>query len=68
MGSYGIGPTRLLATLVEVLSDDKGMIWPKEASPFQVHLYSQFILLLFKDSFVNICVKFYLFNIHTYIH
>lgn len=38
MGSYGIGPTRLLGTLVEVLSDEKGMIWPKEVAPFQVHL------------------------------
>lgn len=38
MGSYGIGPTRLLGTLVEVLSDDKGMVWPKEVSPFAVHL------------------------------
>ncbi|TSC70944.1 MAG: prolyl-tRNA synthetase [Parcubacteria group bacterium Gr01-1014_46] len=38
MGSYGIGPTRLMGTLVEVLSDEKGIIWPKEVSPFQVHL------------------------------
>ncbi len=38
MGSYGIGPTRILGTMVETLSDDKGMIWPKEVSPFAVHL------------------------------
>lgn len=38
MGSYGIGPTRLLGTIVETLSDEKGMIWPKEIAPFQVHL------------------------------
>ena len=38
MGSYGIGPTRLLGTMVETLSDDKGMIWPKEIAPFSVHL------------------------------
>ncbi len=38
MGSYGIGPTRLLGTIVETLSDDKGMIWPKEVAPFKVHL------------------------------
>ena len=37
-GSYGIGPTRLLGTIVETLSDDKGMIWPKEVAPFKVHL------------------------------
>ncbi len=40
MGSYGIGVTRLLGTIVEVLSDDKGIIWPKEVSPFHVHLIS----------------------------
>lgn len=40
MGGYGIGVTRLMGTIVEVLSDDKGMIWPKEIAPFQVHLIS----------------------------
>lgn len=38
MGSYGIGPGRLMGTIVEVLSDDKGIIWPDEVSPFKVHL------------------------------
>lgn len=38
MGSYGIGPTRLLGTIIETLSDEKGMVWPKEVAPFQVHL------------------------------
>jgi len=38
MGSYGIGPTRLMGALVEILSDDKGIVWPKEVAPFQVHL------------------------------
>jgi prolyl-tRNA synthetase len=36
--SYGIGVTRLLGTLVEVNHDEKGIIWPKIASPFQAHL------------------------------
>ena len=40
MGSYGIGPTRLMGTVVEVLGDDKGIIWPKDVSPFHVHLIS----------------------------
>lgn len=40
MGSYGIGPSRLMGTIVEVLSDEKGIIWPKEVSPFHVHLVS----------------------------
>ncbi|MFZ2763894.1 MAG: aminoacyl--tRNA ligase-related protein [Minisyncoccia bacterium] len=38
MGGYGIGVTRLMGTVVEVLSDDKGIVWPKEIAPFQVHL------------------------------
>ncbi len=38
MGSYGIGPTRLMGTIVEVLSDDKGIVWPENIAPFQVHL------------------------------
>ena len=38
MGSYGMSPTRLLGTIVEVLSDEKGLIWPESISPFQIHL------------------------------
>ncbi len=38
MGCYGIGLSRLLGTVVEVLSDDKGIIWPESIAPFAVHL------------------------------
>lgn len=38
MGSYGIGLGRLLGTIVEVLSDDVGIIWPLSVAPFTVHL------------------------------
>lgn len=38
LGSYGIGITRLMGVIAEVFSDDKGMVWPKEVSPFAVHL------------------------------
>lgn len=37
-GSYGIGPTRVMGTWVEVSHDEKGIIWSKEISPFAVHL------------------------------
>lgn len=40
MGSYGIGPSRLMGVLVEVFADEKGIVWPKEVSPYQVHLVS----------------------------
>ncbi len=38
MGSYGIGPARLMGTIVEVLSDEKGIVWPEEVAPFSAHL------------------------------
>jgi prolyl-tRNA synthetase len=38
MGSYGIGLGRLMGTIAEALSDDKGLIWPMSISPFHVHL------------------------------
>ncbi|MFA5936756.1 MAG: aminoacyl--tRNA ligase-related protein [Candidatus Paceibacterota bacterium] len=38
MGSYGLGLTRLMGAVVEVLSDDKGIIWPESIAPFQIHL------------------------------
>jgi prolyl-tRNA synthetase len=38
MGSYGIGLGRLMGTVAEVLSDENGLVWPKEIAPFQAHL------------------------------
>lgn len=38
MGSYGIGIGRIMGTVVEVLSDGKGIIWPLSIAPFKVHL------------------------------
>ena len=38
LGSYGIGLTRLIGAIVEVLHDEKGIIWPKSVAPYQVHL------------------------------
>jgi len=36
MGSYGIGPTRLLPALIEVFADDAGIRWPEAVAPFTV--------------------------------
>ncbi len=36
MGSYGIGPTRLVAALIEVFHDDAGIRWPLAVAPFSV--------------------------------
>ena len=38
MGTYGIGPSRVMGTVVEVHHDDKGIIWPEEIAPYKVHL------------------------------
>mgnify|MGYP001617292260 CR=1 FL=1 len=38
MGSYGIGLSRTMGAVVEIHHDKKGIIWPKEVAPFQVHL------------------------------
>ncbi len=40
MGSYGIGPARLMGTIVELLSDEKGLVWPESVAPFSIHLVS----------------------------
>lgn len=38
MGAYGIGISRLLATIVEMNNDSRGIIWPEKVSPFKIHL------------------------------
>jgi len=38
MGSYGIGPGRVMGTIVETMSDEHGLVWPKGIAPFDVHL------------------------------
>jgi prolyl-tRNA synthetase len=36
MGSYGIGPSRLVAAIIEASHDDAGIIWPEPVAPFRV--------------------------------
>ncbi|MHA7885080.1 His/Gly/Thr/Pro-type tRNA ligase C-terminal domain-containing protein, partial [Nitratireductor rhodophyticola] len=38
MGSYGIGPSRLLAAIIEASHDENGIIWPESVAPFDVGL------------------------------
>jgi prolyl-tRNA synthetase len=38
MGSYGIGPTRVVAAIIEASHDDDGIIWPASVAPFDVAL------------------------------
>jgi prolyl-tRNA synthetase len=36
MGSYGIGPSRLVPAIIEASHDENGIIWPAPVAPFQV--------------------------------
>ena len=38
MGSYGIGPARIVAAAIEQNADDKGIVWPLPLAPWQVEL------------------------------
>ena len=38
MGSYGIGPTRLVPAIIEASHDDNGIIWPASVAPFDLSL------------------------------
>jgi prolyl-tRNA synthetase len=38
MGSYGIGPSRVMGLIAEHFADDKGLVWPENVAPFAVYL------------------------------
>jgi len=40
MGSYGIGPARVVAAAIEQGADERGIVWPPGIAPWQVHLVS----------------------------
>lgn len=40
MGCYGIGLGRLMGAIVELFSDDKGLVWPLSVAPFALHILS----------------------------
>ena len=40
MGSYGIGPARIAAAVIEQTADEQGISWPRALAPYQVHLVS----------------------------
>ncbi|PIP55946.1 MAG: prolyl-tRNA synthetase [Candidatus Zambryskibacteria bacterium CG_4_9_14_3_um_filter_42_9] len=53
LSSYGIGVTRLMGTVAEVFSDENGLSWPEEISPYDVHL------LLLSDKAKDLADKAY---------
>jgi prolyl-tRNA synthetase len=38
MGSYGLGVSRAVAAIAEMNNDSKGLIWPREVAPADVHI------------------------------
>ncbi len=38
MGSYGIGPARIVAATIEQGADERGIVWPKALAPWSVHV------------------------------
>jgi prolyl-tRNA synthetase len=38
MGSYGLGPARVVAAAIEQRADEKGIVWPPPLAPWEVHL------------------------------
>jgi prolyl-tRNA synthetase len=40
MGSYGIGPARIVAAAIEQSADERGIVWPRPLAPWQAHVVS----------------------------
>jgi prolyl-tRNA synthetase len=40
MGSYGIGPARTMAAVIEQHHDERGIVWPESVAPFDDHIVS----------------------------
>jgi len=40
MGSYGIGPGRVMAAVIEQHYDERGIVWPRTVAPYDVHVLS----------------------------
>jgi len=38
MGCYGMGPSRIMGTIVEISHDERGIIWPEAIAPYRVYL------------------------------
>ena len=38
MGSYGIGPSRVMGLIAEHFADDKGLVWPENIAPAKIYL------------------------------
>ena len=55
MGCYGIGPSRVMGTIAECLSDEDGLVWPEQVAPYHIHLVS----LVNEAADIEKCEKIY---------
>lgn len=60
MGCYGIGPSRVMGTIVDVHNDEKGIIWPVSVAPYTVHL----VLITGRDEETAKHARFYAFELY----
>ncbi len=40
LGSYGIGPGRVMGVITELMSDERGLVWPENIAPYRVYIAS----------------------------
>jgi len=58
MGSYGIGVTRILAVIAEANNDGRGLIWPRNVSPFDLHVVAATKEIEVLDAAVSLATDF----------
>ncbi len=61
MGSYGIGPSRLMGLIAEHFADDKGLVWPENIAPAKLYLVrigdNPEVVKQADDLYVSLCSK-----------
>ncbi len=62
MGCYGIGVSRLVAAVIDVSHDDKGIIWPLSIAPYQIHIIrlgkSEKVVEASEKIYTKLCCKY----------
>jgi prolyl-tRNA synthetase len=58
MGSYGIGVTRILAVIAEANNDGRGLIWPRNVAPFDLHVVAATKEVEVLDAAVSLATDF----------
>ena len=62
MGSYGIGPSRIMGVIAEKFADDKGLVWPEQIAPFKYYLIG------IGEQGITECERFYAEHPDTFLY